>query len=33
MTTVYDEVENELKVDTRLSHELIQLTHYSVLYL
>ena len=32
-TTVYDEVENELKVDTRLSHELIQLTHYSVLYL
>ena len=28
---VYDEVENGLKVDTKLSYEHIQLTHYSVM--
>ena len=28
---VYDEVENRLKVDTKLSCEHIQLTHYSVM--
>ena len=28
---VYDEAEKELKVDTKLSYEHIQLTHYSVM--
>ena len=28
---IYDEVENGLKVDTKLSYEHIQLIHYSVM--
>ena len=28
---VYDEVENGLKADTKLSHEHIQLSHYSII--